>query len=101
MYIQSDPLTAVKSQFHYNRYIMYCFQDGSEMITIKHEATDIQQEQQNCAVDITFTEIKGEQEVSCIALYTSLFVFSNILLQSLYCHINMLSTNQPYAMHID
>jgi hypothetical protein len=85
---------------------MYCFQDGSEVIGIKHEstdtqeeqeksalavtfteikceATDTQQEQQNSAVAVTFTEIKGEEEVSCIALYPLLFVFSNILLQFL------------------
>ena len=45
---------------------MYCFQDGSEVISIKHEATDTQQEQQKSAVAITFPEIKAEEEVSCI-----------------------------------
>jgi len=58
---------------------MYCFQDGSEVISIKREATDTQQEQQNSAVAITFTEIKAEGEVSCICLYPLLFRFSNIL----------------------
>jgi len=48
---------------------MYCFQDGSEVISIKREATDTQQEQQNSATAISFTEIKGEEEVSCIYLY--------------------------------
>jgi hypothetical protein len=65
------------------QYMMYCFQDGSEVIGIKHEATDTQEEQQNSAVAITFTEIKGEEEVSCIALYPLLFGISNILLRSL------------------
>jgi hypothetical protein len=74
---------------------MYCFQHGSEVIGIKREATDTQEEQQNSAVAITFTEIKGEEEVSCIALYPLLFVFSNIFLQSLYCHIDMLSETNP------
>jgi hypothetical protein len=59
---------------------MYCFQDGSDVISIKREATDTQEELQNSAVAITFTEIKDEEEVSCIALYPLLFGFSNILL---------------------
>ena len=58
---------------------MYCFQDGSEVISIKHEATDTQQEQQNSAVSISFSEIKAEEEVSCISLYLLLFAFSNTL----------------------
>jgi hypothetical protein len=58
---------------------MYCFQDGSEVISIKHEATDTQQEQQNSAVAISFPAIKAEKEVSCISLYPLLFRFSNIL----------------------
>jgi len=58
---------------------MYCFQDGSEVISIKHEATDTQQEQENSAVAITFTEIKAEEEVSCVYLYPLLFIFSNTL----------------------
>jgi len=58
---------------------MYCFQDGSEVISIKREATDTQQEQQNCAVAISFTEIKAEEEVSCISLYPLLCGFSKIL----------------------
>ena len=57
---------------------MYCFQDGSEVISIKCEATDTQQEQQNSAVAI-LPEIKAEDEVSCISLYPLLFRFSNIL----------------------
>ena len=58
---------------------MYCFQDGSEVISIKCEPTDTQQEQQKSAVVITFTEIKAEDEVSCISLYPLLFRFWNIL----------------------
>ena len=58
---------------------MYCFQDGSKVISIKHEATDTQQEQQNSAVAITFPEIKAEEEVSCIYLYPLLSGFLNIL----------------------
>ena len=58
---------------------MYCFQDGSEVISIKREATDTQQEQQNSAVAISFPEIKAEEEVSCISLYLLLFTFSNTL----------------------
>ena len=58
---------------------MYCFQDGSEVISIKREATDTQQEQQNSAVAITFPTIKAEEEVSCISLYPLLFIFSNTL----------------------
>jgi len=58
---------------------MYCFQDGSEVISIKREATDTQQEQQNSAVAITFSEIKAEEEVSCISLYPLLCRFSNSL----------------------
>ena len=54
---------------------MYCFQDGSEVISIKCETTDTQQEQQKSAVAITFTEIKAEEEVSCIYLYPLLFRF--------------------------
>jgi len=49
------------------------------VISIKCEATDTQQKQQNSAVAITFTEIKAEEEVSCISLYPLLFGFSNIL----------------------
>ena len=58
---------------------MYCFQDGSEVISIKREATDTQQEQQNSAVAISFPEIKAEVEVSCISLYPFLIIFSNML----------------------
>jgi hypothetical protein len=58
---------------------MYRFQDGSAVISIKREATDIHQEQQNSAVAVTFTEVKVEEEVSCIALYSLLFGFSNIV----------------------
>ena len=58
---------------------MYCFQDGSEVISIKREATDTQQEQQNSAVAISFRAIKAEEEVSCISLYPLLFIFSNML----------------------
>ena len=58
---------------------MYCFQDGSEVISIKREATDTQQQQQNSAVAISFTEIKAEEEVSCISLYPFLCRFSNTL----------------------
>ena len=58
---------------------MYCFQDRSEVISIKREAADTQQEQQKSAVAITFSEIKAEEEVSCISLYPLLFRFSNIL----------------------
>ena len=54
---------------------MYCFQDGSEVISIKCETTDTQQEQQKSAVAITFTEINAEEEVSCISLYPLLFRF--------------------------
>jgi hypothetical protein len=43
---------------------MYHFQDGSEVISTKREPTDTQQQQQNSAVAITFTEIKAEEEVS-------------------------------------
>jgi len=49
------------------------------VISIKREATDTQQEQQNCAVAISFPAIKAEEEVSCISLYPLLFRFSNIL----------------------
>jgi len=49
------------------------------MISIKHEATDTQQEQENSAVLTTSPEINAEEEVSCIALYPLLFRFSNIL----------------------
>jgi len=52
---------------------MYCFQDGREVISIKCEATDTQQQQQNSAVAISFCEIKAEEEVSCISLYQLLF----------------------------
>jgi len=48
---------------------MYCFQDGSEVISIKREATDTQQQQQNSAVATSLTEIRTEEEVSCISLY--------------------------------
>ena len=58
---------------------MYCFQDGSEVIGIKHEATDTQQEQENSAVAITFTEIKAEEGVSCVYLFSLLFIFPNTL----------------------
>jgi hypothetical protein len=58
---------------------MHCFQDGSEVISIKREATDTQQEQQNSAVAVTFTEITAEEEVSYIALCPLLFGFSNNL----------------------
>jgi len=57
---------------------MYCFQDGSEVISIKHEATDTPQEQEKSAIAITFPEIKAEEEVSCIVLYPLLSGFSNI-----------------------
>jgi len=51
---------------------MYCFQDGSEVISIKRETTDTQHEQQNCAAAISFPEIKAEEEVSCLSLYPML-----------------------------
>jgi hypothetical protein len=45
--------------------IMYHFQNGSEVISTTREPTDTgQQQQQNSAVAITFTEIKAEEEVS-------------------------------------
>ena len=84
---------------------MYCFQDGSEVISIKHEATDIQQEQEKSAVAITFREIKAEEEVSCISLYRLLSGFSNTLgcqntfvfCYTHYCtqyiHLNMFQTS--------
>ena len=84
---------------------MYCFQDGSEVISIKHEATDIQQEQEKSAVAITFREIKAEEEVSCISLYPLLSGFSNTLgcqntfvfCYTHYCtqyiHLNMFQTS--------
>ena len=58
---------------------MYCFQDGSAVISIKCEATDTQQQQQNSAVAISFCEIRAEEEVSCISWYPLLCRFSNIL----------------------
>jgi len=58
---------------------MYCFQDGSAVISIKCEVTDTQHQQQNSAVAISFFEIKAEEEVSCISLYPLLSGFSNIL----------------------
>jgi hypothetical protein len=61
---------------------MYCFQDGSEVISIKLEATDEQQEQQqqqHSAVAISFPSIKTEEGVSCISLYPLLFIYSNTL----------------------
>jgi hypothetical protein len=39
---------------------MYCFQNGSDVICIKREATDTQQEQQNSAVAISCPAIKAE-----------------------------------------
>jgi hypothetical protein len=53
-------------------------QDGSEVISIKRETAETQQEQEKSAVAITFTEIKAEEEVSCIYLYPLLFRFPNI-----------------------
>ena len=64
---------------------MYCFQDGSEVISIKCEATDTQQQQQNSAVAISFCEIKDGEEVSCISLYLWLSGFSNVLLSEHLC----------------
>jgi hypothetical protein len=58
---------------------MYWFQDGSEVISIKREATDTQQEQEKSAVAITLPEINAEEEVSCISLYPLVFGFSNPL----------------------
>jgi hypothetical protein len=58
---------------------MYCFQEGCEVIGIKHEATDTEVEQEKSAVAISFPEIKAEEEVSCISLYPLLFRFSNIV----------------------
>ena len=58
---------------------MYRFQDGSEVINIKCETADTQQEQEKNAVAITFAEVKAEEEVSCISLYPLLFRFWNIL----------------------
>jgi hypothetical protein len=58
---------------------MYCFQDVSEVISIKREATDTQQEQEKGAVAITLPEINAEEEVSCISLYPLLSRFSNTL----------------------
>jgi hypothetical protein len=67
---------------------MYCFQDGSEVISIKREATDTQQEQEKSAMAITFPEIKSEEEVSCISLYPLLFGFSNLLYcQNFFCFV--------------
>jgi len=43
---------------------MYCFQDRSEVISIKCEATDTQQQQQNSAAAVLFPEINAEEEVS-------------------------------------
>jgi hypothetical protein len=76
---------------------MYCFQDGSEVISIKLEATDTHQEQEKSAMDITFPEIKSEEEVSYISLYTLLSGFSNIfaclntcyVLHTLVCTVHM------------
>ena len=39
---------------------MYCFQDGSQVISIKREATDTQQDQQNSAVALSFPAKKDE-----------------------------------------
>jgi len=84
---------------------MYCFQDGSEVISIKREATDTQQQQQNSAVAISFPEIKAEEEVSCIFLYPLLSRFSNTLWCqntfvfcythdcTQYTHLNIFQTN--------
>jgi len=84
---------------------MYCFQDGSEVISIKREATDTQQQQQNSAVAISFTEVKAEVEVSCISLYPLLSRFSNTLCCkntfvlcythncTQYTHLNIFQTN--------
>jgi hypothetical protein len=58
---------------------MYCFQDGGEVISIKHEATDTHQEQEKSAMAIPFPEINAEGEVSFISLYPLLFGFSNLL----------------------
>jgi hypothetical protein len=86
------------------QYIMYCLQDGSEVISIKHEVTDTQQEQEKSAGAITFPEIKAEEEVSCISLYP-LFTFSNTLCcqntfvlcythdSTQYIHLNMFQTS--------
>ena len=55
--------------------IIYCFQDGSEVICIKREATDTQQQQQqqqNSNVAISVTEIQAEEEVMCISLHPML-----------------------------
>jgi len=45
------------------------------VISIKHEATDTQQQQQNSAAAISFPEIKAEEEVSCISMYPLLNLF--------------------------
>jgi hypothetical protein len=74
---------------------MLCFQDGSEVISIKREDTDTRPEQQSSAVAITFTEIKAEEEVSYIALYPFLFGFSNNLGC---CNIFVLCTS-VYTIH--
>ena len=58
---------------------MYCFQDRSEVISIKCEATDTQQQQQNSAAAVLFPEINAEEEVSWISLYPLLCRFSNTL----------------------
>ena len=66
---------------------MYCFQDGSEVISIKREATDIQQEQEKIAVAITFPEIKAEEEVVvflCIHCYSH---FQQLVLSEHICFV--------------
>ena len=70
---------------------MYCFQDGSDVISIKREATDTQQEHQNSAVAISFPEIKAEEEVSCISLYPLLWGFQTtcVVRTLLFCVIHV------------
>ena len=61
------------------------------MISVKREATNTQQEQQNSAVAISFHAIKAEEGVSCISLYPLLFIFSNMLhcQNTLFCLIHV------------
>jgi len=67
---------------------MYCFQDGSEMLSIKREATDTQQEQQKSAVAITFPEIKAEEEVSCNFFVSVVIqILKHVVLSEHFCFV--------------
>jgi hypothetical protein len=70
---------------------MYCFQDGSEGISIKHEATDTQQEQKKSAVAITFPEIKAEEEV-CIVIC----IFKHLVLTEHYGFLLHFTVHNTY-----